>query len=336
MPRWPTVVGIALGLALGFTVLAVLDRRGAAPTGPILSECDGRLRAVVVHYEPGAKEIAGPVYRDLLPALPAEVTVHVICPSRQAFAELTGLVGPTRCRLNLIPVNHPITTWSRDRWILLAPSTLFSPRAEAAGEIWPARAGDERVADDIAAALRSGFVSRRSDLYFDGGDFLADSENVFVAPRILTRNIQHTVRDQAELLDKLAGILKRRVLLLDGAPDHHVGMYLTALPGRRVLVAEGALFDAVARQCESAGYAVTRLPIVTGNDGRSYLTYNNVLLDGRTVCLPSYRQPDAPNEAARAVWEKLGYEVKPVDCTSASRHFGSLHCLVNVLRRSSP
>jgi hypothetical protein len=40
------------------------------------------------------------------------------------------------------------------------------------------------------------------------------------------------------------------------------------------------------------------------------------------------------NAAARKVWESLGYEIRPVDCTSAYRHFGCLHCLVNVLYRS--
>ena len=39
------------------------------------------------------------------------------------------------------------------------------------------------------------------------------------------------------------------------------------------------------------------------------------------------------NEAARAVWTKAGFEVRPIDCTSVFEHFGCLHCLVNVLRR---
>ena len=39
------------------------------------------------------------------------------------------------------------------------------------------------------------------------------------------------------------------------------------------------------------------------------------------------------NAAGRAVWEGLGYEVRAVDCTTVFRHFGCLHCLVNVLSR---
>ena len=99
-----------------------------------------------------------------------------------------------------------------------------------------------------------------------------------------------------------------------------------------------ALFDAVARQCAAAGYRVVRIPDVPARDGTTYLTYVNVLMDQqgarRLVYLPYYRGVEPLNAAARAVWESLGYEIRPVDCTTAYRHFGCLHCLVNVLSRS--
>ena len=97
------------------------------------------------------------------------------------------------------------------------------------------------------------------------------------------------------------------------------------------------LFDAVAAQCAAAGYKVVRIPVVPARDGRTYLTYVNVLMDQqggrRSVYLPFYRGVERLNAAARTVWESLGYEIRPVDCTTAYRHFGCLHCLVNVLRR---
>jgi hypothetical protein len=86
-----------------------------------------------------------------------------------------------------------------------------------------------------------------------------------------------------------------------------------------------------------AGYKVIRIPVVPACDGRTYLTYVNVLLDQQgsrhIVYLPYYRGAEALNVAGRKVWEELGYEIRPVDCTSAYRHFGCLHCLVNVVRR---
>ena len=74
-----------------------------------------------------------------------------------------------------------------------------------------------------------------------------------------------------------------------------------------------------------------------GRDSRTYLTYVNVIIDQqgtrRIVYMPIYRGAEGLNAAAMAVWKKLGFEVRPVDCTSVFRNFGSLHCLVNVLRK---
>lgn len=379
--RWQTLLGIAIGLAGGLFIVSLTGttQRQRPPTGPILSECNGGLRELVIHYEPTAKAMVLPVYREFLSALHAGVTVHAICPSRAAFDELVTDVGPSPCRLLPLIVNHQMTTWSRDRWIALSPAlhggptTLWSPRGEAGDEIWPARAGDERIGADIAAALAPSVAARRSELYFDGGDFLADAENVFVIPRVLWRNLQHTVESREGLLANLTREFRRRVVLLDESPDHHAGMFMATVGDKTMLVGDPSLgkqflpfnlppdvsdagstsnppafepdfteatqrlFDAVAGQCSSLGYKVIRIPTVPGRDGRSYLTYVNAIIDQpgphRIVYLPFYRGVERLNAAARAVWVGLGYEVRPVDCTTTFRHFGCLHCLVNVLGR---
>jgi hypothetical protein len=381
MLRWQTIAGVLIGLVVGGSILALTGgpRRGPLPSGPILSECDGHLRELVLHYEPSAKEIVAPVYRDFLAALGSEVGVQIVCLDRLAFDDFLATVGPVKCRVSPILAGHPITTWSRDRWVALGPAvaggatTLWSPRGEAGDEIWPARAGDERVGRDIVAALAPAVLARRSGLYFDGGDFLADADTVFVMPRVLQHNIQRTIASRAEFLAILSRELKRRVILLDEAPDHHAGMFMASVGGKTMLVGDPGLarewvfaemardgqaptnefmglpggpdftpqtqhlFDAVAGQCEAAGYRVVRIPVVPARDGRTYLTYVNVLMDQqgsrRVVYLPSYRGVEPLNAAARKVWESLGYEIRPVDCTSAYRHFGCLHCLVNVLHR---
>ena len=98
------------------------------------------------------------------------------------------------------------------------------------------------------------------------------------------------------------------------------------------------LFDAVAAQCSAAGYKIVRIPVVPARDGRTYLTFVNVLLEKsgehRIVYVPFYRGAEALSTAAHQVWTGLGYEVHPIDCTTVYRHFGCLHCLVNVLKRS--
>jgi hypothetical protein len=328
----------------------------------------------VIHYA-GADDddVVLPTYRTFLRQLPAGVDVSVVCPGEAAFADLVRQVGPTACRLSPVVVSHPITSWSRDRWLALGgtrnhTTTLLCPRGEDGAEVWPARKGDERVADDLAAKL-PGVRTRHSDLYFDGGDFAADGETAFVRPAVLLRNLQRTVATREELVTLLSALLKRRVVVLDGAPDHHVGMYLMAVGGRTVLVGDPKLaeeilarspeeaaavasflpggpnfseaavatFEAVAQRCRAGGYRVVRIPIVPGTDGRTYVTFVNGILDERdgrrTVYMPAYRVAPELTRAATAVWRELGYEVRPVECEDAARNFGTLHCLVNVLQR---
>jgi hypothetical protein len=374
--RIHVLIGVALGLAVALGILAVY-RPGpvaeAAP-GPLVSECDGALRRVVIHYADAADEDVLPTYRDFLRQLPADVDVRVVCPDQPTFDALARRVGPTACRLTPVVVNHPITSWARDRWLALGPAgggptTLLCPRAEDGADLWPARAGDQRVADDLAAALRPDVRARRSELYFDGGDFDADGETAFVRPSVLLRNVQRTAATREELVKTLEALLRKRVVVLDGAPDHHVGMYLMPVGGRTVMVGDPKLgeealarspdetaavaaflpggpdftadavarFEAVAERCRAAGYRVVRIPTVPGKDGRTYLTYVNAILDvrdgRRTVYMPSYIFAKDVNDAAAAVWAGLGYEVKPVECDACARNFGTLHCLVNVIQR---
>jgi hypothetical protein len=382
MLRWQTVLGVILGLLTASAVLSLtgntLKRR--PESGPILSECDGRLRELVVQYEPSAKPMVAAVYRDFLGALEADVTVYVVCPNATAYEDFLSLAGTAKCALSPIITHHPITTWSRDRWVALAPgslkdpTTLWMPRGEAAEKIWPARAGDEQVGHDIASALGAAVFARRSSLYFDGGDFLADSKSVFVVPRVLQRNIQHTVRSREEFLRTLMAELKRKVVLLTESPDHHAGMFMASVGHNIMLVGDPCLgkecvpteflpgntsqggcfmnlpggpdftpgtqhlFDAVASQCAAAGYQVVRIPTIPARDGRTYLTFLNAIIDRsaekRIVYLPFYRGAEALNAAAGKVWTDLGFEIRPVDCTEVFPNFGCLHCLVNILRRT--
>ncbi len=360
-------LGMLLGGAIGAIGLSLTDRfraeRAAWESGPLLPDCEGALRELVVHYVPAAAPIVECAYRGFLRQLPAEITVHVVCPDRAAFDDLLGRVGTVACTLSPVLVGHAITCWSRDRWLALGPATgkmpvppvtLLLPRAEEGAELWPARDGDGLVGDDLARALRGRAAAERSQLHFDGGDFVADADTAFVAPAVLARNLQRTVQTEGELRAALERILRRRIVFLRNAPDHHAGMVLMAAGDRTVVVGDPSLargqpgdgdfreetqrrFDSVAADCAAAGYRVARIPIVPGRDGRTYLTYVNAILDQRAgrrvIYMPVYAHVPSLNEAAAAAWRSLGYEVRPVDCSAVFPHFGSLRCLVNVLRR---
>ncbi len=367
-----------MGLVVASCILtfAAGRERKAQSSGPVLSESSGHFRQLVIHYEPSAKEMVFAVYRQLLPALESDVTVYAVCPDETAFQEFSRIVGAHACRVKPIIVGHPITTWSRDRWLALEPgtgqriTTLWTPHGETGAQIWPARAGDERVACDIAAVLGGKVVARRSRLYFDAGDFFADSDNVLVTERVLRRNLQQTVGTRQELIETVRAELKKPVILLKESPDHHAAMFMVSVGKNTVLVGDPGLgkallppswsarpdiltggpwqadfsdatqrlFDAVAAETAAAGYNVVRIPTIAGQDGKSYVTYVNVLMDHQgerqIVYLPFYAGLDQLNAVARQAWEALGFEVRPIDCTKTFRHFGCLHCLVNVLARS--
>ncbi|MHC4972102.1 MAG: agmatine deiminase family protein [Planctomycetota bacterium] len=351
---------IAIGLVLGLAGVPALlpPFRDAPPRhGPLLPDSDGALQEIVIQYVPEAEEIVTTAYREFLGALPAAVTVRVVCPDREAFDDLVRRVGAVACGLEPVLTGHPMTTWARDRWLALSTregdgALLLCPAVEAGENVWPARAGDRRIGDDLAAALPH-VDARRSGLVFDGGDFVADGETVFVSPRVARRNPGLTT---AELHRRLAKTLECEVILLRHAPNHHAGMYLMTVGRRTALVGDPSLardlvgddapndpdwsaatqaeFDAVAETAAGAGYRVVRIPVVPGRDGRTWLTGINVILDGRAVYLPVFRGVERLNRASAGVWRSLGFTVRPVDCTETYRHFGSLRCLVNVLRRS--
>ena len=370
--RWTIGAGVVIGLAAAGIVLALLPPgRGPGATGQALSDCDGQISDLVIQYLPEGADIAGPVYAALLPQLPAGITVHVVCPNAEAFDELSARVGPVASTLRPVIVDHPMTCWSRDRWLALSPIdgetpiTLLTPHGEAGADVWPVRAGDGLVAGDLAEGLAPDVVWRRSGLYFDGGDIAVGDGWAYVTPEVAARNVQRTVQTREALVAALGKALGRTIVLLEKAPPHHAGMFMMPIGEGRVMVGDPSLaqplmspeelntllpdgpdftaetqelFDAVGAQCARAGRKVIRVPVVASPDGRTYLAYLNAVLDQREgrriVYMPTYQGAEPLNAAATDTWRQAGYEVRPVDCTSAYRLGGSLRCLVSVLRRS--
>jgi hypothetical protein len=377
--RSPRLIGVALGLIAAIVVLMLSGDHRDSPVepawGPLLSECDGSLRRLVIQYTIGSADVVAPIFREFLSQIPEGITVNAVCADAQSYSDLTARIGSVKCRLKPVIVNHRITSWSRDRWLAFEPLPakkvmLLYSRSEDAAKIWEDRAGDQRVATDLAVALMPDVIARRSDLEFDGGDFAADAETVFMRPNVALRNLQHTVSTRAELLDRLTKLLKRRVVIFNNAPDHHVAMYMMPSGWHTVVVGDPrwtkqllrktqdigsvtsylpdgpdfseatlARFDAVAEQCRELGYKVVRIPLVPGHDGRTYITYVNAILDQRDgrriVYMPVFDPAASLNRVAAGVWSDLGFEVRTVNCTSCARYFGTLHCLVNVMQRSA-
>ncbi|MBW1872106.1 MAG: agmatine deiminase family protein [Deltaproteobacteria bacterium] len=378
MSDWRIRSGVLIGLvlALGYLFFRSLWPSVSPPLrthAALLSDCDKSIEELVIQYVPDAAEIVLETYQQFLSQLPKEVSVYVVCPSAKACQDLIGRLKEIKCRLVPLVTNHPITTWSRDRWLAFGPlepgrpGLILSPREEIAARVWPQRQGDQRVAEDLAAFFKEKFESKRSALAFDGGDFVADSKTVFITPNVLLRNEGITVPSSIELKHVLEGILQKEVILLGKAPAHHAGMFMMPAGRKTMLVGDPSLasasldclqtrsaacpilhpdlsadsqsrFDAVAETARAAGYRVVRIPVVPDTDGRTYLTYLNVIIDQRDgqriVYMPTYRKAEKLNRQAERIWQGLGYQVRRVDCTATYIHFGSLRCLVNVLKRA--
>jgi hypothetical protein len=178
---------------------------------------------------------------------------------------------------------------------------------------------------------------------------------------VARRNNAVSAEDVKSLAARLERVLGKKVVMLPNAPPHHVGMFLAVLPGDVAIVGDPSLsrgapgidaalahpdytpetqrqFDDVAAAVASQGYRVVRIPTAVDADGKTYLTYVNGLMNHeagrRVVYMPAYAGAEPLNAAAERTWHDCGFDVRRVDCTSIYREFGTLHCLVNVLKRS--
>lgn len=98
-------------------------------------------------------------------------------------------------------------------------------------------------------------------------------------------------------------------------------------------------FEQLTEELLKRGFVVHRLPLLL-NARRGFspiLTYNNVLLEEsageKRVYLPNYGLPEL-DQAASAVYKKLGFRLRKIDGRNASFLLGSVRCLTNVLERS--
>jgi hypothetical protein len=370
IPRPPILAGAFLGLAAAAFVVGT-HRVSSEPREALLPDCGGPIRSVVMQYTAGSTFVQ-PIYRDFLSQQSPALHVYLACPEKADLDELTAALGPVPPRLSPIFTHHVMTPWSRDRWVALvpptakAPLTLLAPQGERDAEVWPERAGDASLASDLAAAMPALLTTRRSPLFFDGGDFLADGGFVFATRALADRNLQHTVSARDQLLRALHKEFAQQPILLDNSPDHHAGMFMMAAGNHRMLVADPSLakplfdpagpeaaaleggpdfspqtqarFDSVAATVQSLGYTVTRIPVVVPVVGKNYLTFVNTLIDstpgGPIVYMPAFPGQPRLTATATATWSSLGYAVRPIDCSTAWTKGGTLHCLINVLERS--
>ncbi len=105
-----------------------------------------------------------------------------------------------------------------------------------------------------------------------------------------------------------------------------------------------ARFDRAAKDLADAGYRVVRIPTVAFDD-KTYFAYTNGVYETRggkkIAWVPQYADTSLPDaakiakldEAARKIYEDLGWTVKPVAVRASYPYHGTIGCLANVLAR---
>jgi N-dimethylarginine dimethylaminohydrolase len=331
-------------------------------------DASGHLRRIAIHYVPAMDSRAMPVWRDLFAQLPGDIQVEVAVSRREDFDRFVGALRKVDIghldRFRAVVVDHPLTTWSRDRMAALdsprGGSVLAPPRIPTTSA---GRAGDWEAPFALA---RDVYHARPqiADLVFEGGDLAASDHYVFADANLIGRNLGRGDATRVHLQGLLERTFSQEVVWLGDTqgevPEHHIMMYMVPLDDREVLVGDvrlghrlagadlekldvdpdealhAARFDRVAELLSARGFRVTRVPVIVLAGAGSYVTYTNALFDrdaaGPVVYLPTYDLP-ALDAAATRQYESLGYRVVPVDVSTIYTLNGSLGCLVNVMAR---
>ncbi len=251
-------LGVALGLIVALAVLLLVSHRKAPPpptsakklAGGLLREDSGSLDEILVHYVPRLEPLVDDAYADFLGTLPASTRVVAVIPkdpadagmARDGLARLLARIDPggdLAARTRVIEVEGPISVWSKDRALVLAPDET----ATRAGLVipvppdprWKERANDWRTLEQVARAMPERFYVRQLPIEFDAGDFDVAGGQVLVDDNLVTKNGKRGVQDVSELRKLLEGAFARPVVVLGNAdgdvPRHHMSMYMAALSG---------------------------------------------------------------------------------------------------------
>lgn len=238
----PTTV--AVGQAHAQTAIAHrLLHEGVVP------DTSGTIAEVLIHYDADLEDELEPVYRDLFAALPKDVRILVVCPSKRAaevFIETWSDMLWGR-DVHVINAALPVSIWARDRLIARQPEDLsgqadgFLPVDNPAYEV-------EKRNDLLALEMleQVHFIPTELDslLHLEGGNVVSNRKHVFFGINGLRDNegLPGVVLDK-----ELAEILGRDYIVVEdregSVPWLHVDMYLTPISDDLVLVANPQMAD---------------------------------------------------------------------------------------------
>ncbi len=179
-------------------------------------------------------------------------------------------------------------------------------------------------ADDPSTAHKEEPASDHMDM----GCTPVDDQTFFVgdpglAKKLVARMSPEELRQAEEILSESAGHPVRLPRLDDRNRDNQED------------------FEAYVKTLSEKGYNIKRMPHAEPGLSRSYISYNNCLMerfekDGqevKRVFLPVYGIPKLDDYAVDT-WKSEGFEVIPMPLGALSQRWGALRCISNWLKRS--
>ena len=390
--KWATfVVGWAVFLIIAITffpelLLALSTSLASEPlqkpardfnkTVRVLDDTSGGIAEIAINVPREECDQVIPVVDGLLKSLNAETKLLFSCSDDYCVRAIQNRLTLPReyfpWKTDIVLTKLGLTPWARDRRI--ARSGLYGVESFSLvppGKDWyDIGRRNEIKLPYLLNELKLAPEAIPLPFILDGGNLVTDSHYAFIGGNNISLN-RNIIPNQEDLKRMIRLYLGTPVVHIFArkkqVPWDHIDMYVTPLPGKRVLVASpdlaksllaerdernpivhekflklsfsqerSRLFDDVAVQFKKLKYTVHRVPAIPHYLDHWMITYNNVLMDFREhsqfVYVPSYGIQSLDNYA-RKLYQGLGFEVRPIDVTTLYRNGGSLRCFANVTRR---
>jgi hypothetical protein len=280
------LLGVALGLSAAFCALhgrARLFERDsrfgtreksvpspgqqARLAGSVLPEDTGSIGEILVHYTPGLEPLVADAYADFLGTLSPATRIVAVVPKpderervdrpRDRVIRLWNRINPSgalAARTRVVAVDGPISVWSKDRALVMAPDAAAGERTGLVipappDRRWRERSNDWRTLAQVAHAMPDRYYVRELPLAFDAGDFEVANGRIVVDSNLVTKNRARGVDSVDRLRALVEGLFGRQVVVLGAAdgdvPRHHLSMYMAALDRGVALVGDPRAAKAV-------------------------------------------------------------------------------------------
>lgn len=237
MPKPSPAVVVALIAALGGGLLLLSHYSNRSGSAQITADIGGPIELALVSVSSARSSTLrnAELINNIVNGLPARVRILILAPDRDAFRVAAN---PWRERIEFVdmPQQYRLTIWPQDPFVVIRDADgarlLASPDFARAEDAEMARV----VADHLALPLEIASLS------FEGGNIVADEEQVFIGANTIRANALELQLAEAEIAARFQAELGKPVIVVGPVPQPvgHIDMMLTPLGERRLMLADPA------------------------------------------------------------------------------------------------